>query len=63
MLIADGNSPDNTGKIADEMAEGDDPVHVLHRPGGQGLGAAHLAGFRWGMERIAAVRLLLPGDR
>lgn len=61
--IADGNGPDSTGKIADEMAEGDDPIRLLHRPGGRGLGAAYLAGFRRGMERIAAVRLLLPGDR
>ena len=26
-------------------------IHVLHRPGKQGLGAAYLAGFAWARER------------
>ncbi|WP_055483730.1 polyprenol monophosphomannose synthase [Sphaerimonospora mesophila] len=51
LLVADDNSPDGTGEIADELAERDDHVHVMHRPGKQGLGAAYIAGFRWGLER------------
>ncbi|MDG6109265.1 polyprenol monophosphomannose synthase [Dactylosporangium aurantiacum] len=51
VLIADDNSPDGTGRIADELAAGDPAVHVLHRPGKQGLGAAYLAGFAWGGEQ------------
>ena len=47
VLVADDNSPDGTGEIADELAAGDPQVHVLHRPGKQGLGAAYLAGFAW----------------
>jgi dolichol-phosphate mannosyltransferase len=62
VLIADDNSPDGTGKIADEMAEDDDNVHVLHRPGKQGLGAAYLAGFRWGMERGYDVLVEMDAD-
>ncbi|MBC9730582.1 polyprenol monophosphomannose synthase [Streptomyces sp. TRM68367] len=62
VLIADDNSPDGTGKIADEMAEGDDHIHVLHRPGKQGLGAAYLAGFRWGMERGYDVLVEMDAD-
>ncbi|MFE6993344.1 glycosyltransferase, partial [Streptomyces pharetrae] len=50
VLVADDNSPDGTGKLADELAAADDQVHVLHRKGKEGLGAAYLAGFRWGME-------------
>jgi dolichol-phosphate mannosyltransferase len=49
-LIADDNSPDGTGAIADELAAADPHVHVMHRPGKQGLGAAYLAGFAWGKE-------------
>ncbi|CAM5646793.1 hypothetical protein SALBM135S_09700 [Streptomyces alboniger] len=45
VLVADDNSPDGTGKIADELAADDDHVHVLHRKGKEGLGAAYLAGF------------------
>jgi dolichol-phosphate mannosyltransferase len=50
ILIADDNSPDGTGDIADELAAGDSQVHVLHRPGKQGLGAAYIAGFAWARE-------------
>ncbi len=51
VLVADDNSPDGTGALADRLAEHDDHVHVLHRKGKEGLGAAYLAGFRWGLER------------
>ena len=51
ILIADDNSPDGTGECADELAAADDHVHVLHRPGKQGLAAAYLDAFRWGLER------------
>lgn len=51
VLVVDDNSPDGTGKLVDAMAEQDDYVHVLHRKGKEGLGAAYLAGFQWGLER------------
>lgn len=51
ILVADDNSPDGTGDIADRLAEADDHVHVLHRTTKEGLGAAYLACFRWGLER------------
>ncbi len=51
VLVVDDNSPDGTGRVADEMAARDPRIHVLHRPGKQGLGTAYLAGFRWGLER------------
>jgi dolichol-phosphate mannosyltransferase len=51
ILVADDNSPDGTGEIADELAGADSQVHVLHRPGKQGLGAAYIAGFGWARER------------
>ena len=51
ILVADDNSPDGTGEWADEVAARDAQVHVLHRPGKAGLGAAYLEGFAWGIER------------
>src|SRR6266550_2005507 len=50
-LVVDDASPDGTGDIADRVAATDEWVHVLHRPGKAGLGAAYIAGFRWALER------------
>jgi len=64
ILIADDNSPDGTGAIADELAAADGQIHVLHRPGKQGLGAAYAAGFAWAGERgyDAAVEMDADGS-
>ncbi|MFD5024963.1 polyprenol monophosphomannose synthase [Streptomyces sp. NPDC058373] len=62
VLVADDNSPDGTGKIADELAADDEQVHVLHRAGKEGLGAAYLAGFRWGLERDFGVLVEMDAD-
>ncbi len=50
ILVIDDNSPDGTGDIADEVAERDERVHVLHRTEKAGLGKAYIAGFRWALE-------------
>jgi dolichol-phosphate mannosyltransferase len=47
VLVADDASPDGTGDIADELATADRLVHVMHRAGKEGLGAAYIAGFGW----------------
>ncbi|WP_326823384.1 polyprenol monophosphomannose synthase [Streptosporangium sp. NBC_01639] len=62
LLIADDNSPDGTGAIADGLVAEDDHVHVLHRPGKQGLGAAYIAGFRWGLEQGYDVLVEMDAD-
>jgi dolichol-phosphate mannosyltransferase len=62
VLVADDNSPDGTGEIADKLAADDAAVHVLHRPGKQGLGAAYIAGFRWGLERDYDVLVEMDAD-
>ncbi|MEU9100080.1 polyprenol monophosphomannose synthase [Streptomyces sp. NPDC048361] len=62
ILVADDNSPDGTGKFADELAAEDDQVHVLHRKGKEGLGAAYLAGFRWGIEHDYGVLVEMDAD-
>jgi dolichol-phosphate mannosyltransferase len=62
ILVADDNSPDGTGEVADRLAAGDDHVHVLHRRGKEGLGAAYLAGFDWGLERGYDVLVEMDAD-
>ncbi len=47
ILIADDNSPDGTGEVADGLAAKDTAVQVLHRANKSGLGAAYLEAFQW----------------
>ena len=47
ILIADDNSPDGTGEVADSLSSIDKSVHVLHRTKKAGLGAAYLDAFGW----------------
>jgi dolichol-phosphate mannosyltransferase len=50
VLIVDDNSPDGTGKLADEIHNENARVKVLHRPGKQGLGTAYIDGFKYAIE-------------
>jgi dolichol-phosphate mannosyltransferase len=51
VLVVDDNSPDGTGKIADELAAADEAVQVLHRTEKGGLGAAYKHGFRVALDQ------------
>jgi dolichol-phosphate mannosyltransferase len=51
VLVVDDNSPDGTGKIADELARANPRIHTIHREGKLGLGTAYIAGFKWALER------------
>lgn len=55
VLIVDDNSPDGTGKIADELAtEHPGKIQVLHREGKGGLGKAYIAGFMHAIRHLDA---------
>lgn len=62
VLVVDDASPDGTGELADRLAAEDSQVHVLHRSGKQGLGAAYIAGFGWGLERDYGVLVEMDAD-
>ncbi|MEV6631961.1 polyprenol monophosphomannose synthase [Actinoplanes sp. NPDC051470] len=62
ILVADDNSPDGTGAIADELAAADDHVFVLHRAGKEGLGAAYVAGFAWAKNKGYDVVVEMDAD-
>ena len=51
ILVADDNSPDGTGAIVKTLQASEPRVHLLSRPGKQGLGKAYLAAFAWGLEQ------------
>ena len=62
VLVVDDNSPDGTGKLADELAAKHQVIHVLHRSEKNGLGRAYLAGFKWALERGHEFVFELDGD-
>ena len=62
VLVVDDASPDGTGELADGLASADASVHVLHRPGKEGLGAAYLHGFGWGLEHGFEVLVEMDAD-
>jgi dolichol-phosphate mannosyltransferase len=51
ILVVDDNSPDGTGRLANDLAGVNPRVHVLHRGKKEGLGRAYLDGFAWGLAR------------
>ena len=62
ILVADDNSPDGTGRLADVFADRDANIHVMHRLGKEGLGAAYLAGFAWALQQGYDVVVEMDAD-
>lgn len=67
VLVVDDSSPDGTGELADELAQTynkADPerIHVMHRTTKDGLGAAYLAGFAWGLSRGYSTLVEMDAD-
>jgi len=62
VLVLDDNSPDGTGRVADEIAAADPRVSVEHRRGKEGLGAAYVSGFRVGLDRGYDVLIEIDAD-
>ena len=62
VLVVDDNSPDGTGKLADEIAEQNPLVSVLHRSSKSGLGRAYCEGFKWSLERDYEFMFEMDGD-
>ncbi len=62
LLVVDDNSPDGTGKLADELAAARPAMHVLHRKEKGGLGPAYIAGFKWALQNGYEYVFELDGD-
>lgn len=62
LLIVDDNSPDGTGELADKLAAADGRIHVMHRAGKSGLGAAYVAGFGWALDRGYGAAVEMDAD-
>lgn len=63
ILIVDDNSPDGTGRVADELAAAfPGRLAVLHRPGKLGLRSAYLDGFRLALDGGAEAIAQMDAD-
>jgi dolichol-phosphate mannosyltransferase len=62
MLVVDDNSPDGTGRIADELAAKHPSINVLHRAVKNGLGRAYCDGFKWALQRDYEFIFEMDGD-
>jgi dolichol-phosphate mannosyltransferase len=62
VLVLDDNSPDGTGKLADELHEADPNVLVEHRAGKLGLGSAILAAMRYAMDHQYDLLINMDAD-
>ncbi len=62
VLVVDDNSPDGTGRLADELAAEKPGVSVLHRARKEGLGKAYIDGFCNAMSRGAGIVVQMDAD-
>lgn len=62
ILFVDDNSPDGTGKLAEELAAGNERVNVIHRSGKLGLGSAYRAGFKTALAMGADYLIEMDAD-
>ena len=62
ILVIDDNSPDGTGRIADDLTARMPGFHVIHRPGKLGLGTATIAAMRFAIENGYDLLLNMDAD-
>lgn len=62
VCVVDDNSPDGTGRIADEWAAREPRVQVVHRAGKLGLGTAYIAGFHFALDHGYDAALTMDAD-
>jgi dolichol-phosphate mannosyltransferase len=63
ILVVDDNSPDGTGRLANELAERyPTRLNVLHRPGKLGLGTAYIQGFLQALSKGAEAIAQMDAD-
>ena len=66
VLIVDDHSPDGTAEIVKSLSAqyntANPVLHLLQRPGKQGLGTAYIEGFRWALVRHYDYILQMDAD-
>lgn len=62
VLVVDDSSPDGTADYVVERSQVDDWVHLICRPGKQGLGTAYCEGFTWALEHNYKIIIQMDAD-
>lgn len=62
IIVVDDNSPDGTGKVADDMAGKIKNVHVIHRKGKGGRGSAVVDGFKFAKKFLPDYYIEMDAD-
>ncbi len=62
LLVVDDNSPDGTGRLADDLAATERRIQVVHRAAKQGLGRAYLEGFARALGGGAQIVVQMDAD-
>lgn len=63
VLVVDDNSPDGTGRLADDLAtQHPGKLHVLHRSGKLGLRSAYMEGFQKAFDLGAGAVVQMDAD-
>ena len=62
ILIVDDNSPDGTANIVTRLAKETDKILVIIRPRRMGLGSAYISGFRYVLENMKDVDVVVEMD-
>jgi len=63
VLVVDDNSPDKTAVLVKTLQqEFIGQLHLLERPGKNGLGTAYIAGFKWALKRDYAYIFEMDAD-
>jgi len=54
ILVVDGNSPDGTAKVVENLSKKYSNTHLFLETSKDGIGAAYLKGFKYAMEKLQA---------
>lgn len=62
MLVVDDNSPDGTGRILEEIRATEPRLHVVHRPGKNGVGTAHKIAIKYALAEGYDALITMDAD-
>jgi dolichol-phosphate mannosyltransferase len=62
VLVVDDNSPDKTGELLEEIRAREPRLHVVHRPGKNGLGTAHKLAVKYALAEGYDALITMDAD-